>query len=313
MAFYKKWRTKPDSDDELSDDGTTFRTKNGSDNEHINLYLGDFSDDDETIFRTKAGSDNEYIELDLDDVSDDCDDTLASSDYEQVDLDKDDLSDDYIRIANDQIINNWSNRSKNSPDAEEVDLAVADWGPPPPPFDESPTVDIRQFGSPVNKYSNGKIYKIFDKKDAAKFYIGSTCDSLTKRFDEHKAHAKKYVDRKVYAYFNDVGWSRSDIVLLQNYICSSEPELLEREGLFIRKYRAPLNSLKFIAVSADDKSFGYFLKRTRKRTGKSRNHPPRPRNVQPSVVPPSIKTIDEARAAVFALNDLMFKYVMSSK
>ena len=40
-----------------------------------------------------------------------------------------------------------------------------------------------------NRYENGKIYKLIDQ-ESEYFYIGSTCDTLSKRLYRHKAAAK---------------------------------------------------------------------------------------------------------------------------
>ena len=212
-----------------------------------------------------------------------------------------------------------SDDSDSSPRYEEMDLEVAGWEKPPP-FDESLTVDIRLDDAPRNKYSNGKIYKIFDKNDDKQFYIGSTCDPILTRFEEHKRHSKIYTMRKLYAYFNNinVGWDRACIILLQNFKCSTLTELLQREGLFIRKYRAPLNSQKMTFMNDEQKknyskSYNDLGKRKDLRRVAVN---PRRRKFYPKVVyepAKEITTIDEARAEVFALNDLLFKSIMSSK
>ena len=47
-----------------------------------------------------------------------------------------------------------------------------------------------------NRYENTKIYKLIHP-DSGYFYLGSTCDRLSKRLNKHKKDAKIHVDRKV--------------------------------------------------------------------------------------------------------------------
>ena len=56
-----------------------------------------------------------------------------------------------------------------------------------------------------NKYSNGKIYIIFDNTDETYYYIGSTILSLLRRLQYHKySHAKEHPEQKVYKHFNSI-------------------------------------------------------------------------------------------------------------
>ena len=47
----------------------------------------------------------------------------------------------------------------------------------------------------MNRYENGKIYKIVDV-GYNKMYIGSTCESLSKRMERHRASYKHYLKGK---------------------------------------------------------------------------------------------------------------------
>ena len=47
----------------------------------------------------------------------------------------------------------------------------------------------------VNRYENGKIYKITDV-GYNKCYIGSTCESLSKRMERHRKQYKEREDEK---------------------------------------------------------------------------------------------------------------------
>jgi hypothetical protein len=47
------------------------------------------------------------------------------------------------------------------------------------------------YGIGMNRYENGKIYKIVDV-GYNKCYIGSTCESLSKRMERHRKQYKEY-------------------------------------------------------------------------------------------------------------------------
>lgn len=94
----------------------------------------------------------------------------------------------------------------------------------------------------INKYANGKIYKLendWDEFDA--IYVGSTCKLLIQRKTKHDYSAKIYPDRPVYEYFNYFGWENVKIVLLEDFPCANEEELLIREKFWIDKLKPDLN------------------------------------------------------------------------
>ena len=47
----------------------------------------------------------------------------------------------------------------------------------------------------MNKYQNGKIYKIVDV-GYNKCYIGSTCEALSQRMARHRSNYKRYLQGK---------------------------------------------------------------------------------------------------------------------
>ena len=63
-------------------------------------------------------------------------------------------------------------------------------------------------------YANGKIYKLINNIDD-KIYVGSTCETLIQRKNEHKKKAKQK-NFKVYNHLNQVGWGNVDIYLQRN-------------------------------------------------------------------------------------------------
>jgi hypothetical protein len=88
----------------------------------------------------------------------------------------------------------------------------------------------------VNKYQNSKIYTIRSHQTDL-FYIGSTCNSLSKRFNEHKSQnqtsSKKIID-----------YGDAYIELLELFPCNSKIELNKREGELIRFYKDNIVNVK---------------------------------------------------------------------
>jgi hypothetical protein len=85
-------------------------------------------------------------------------------------------------------------------------------------------------------FSKAKIYKITND-DNHDIYIGSTCNTLNKRFSQHKCRTKTE-DRKdypLYKLMNDIGCNRFRIELLENFPCNDKYELSQREGKWIRE------------------------------------------------------------------------------
>ena len=89
----------------------------------------------------------------------------------------------------------------------------------------------------MNRYEKGKIYRITNN-DYNKFYIGSTCESLSQRMANHRRNYNHYLNDKqkystVVSLFNEYGLENCKIELIENYPCNSKEELLKREGYFI--------------------------------------------------------------------------------
>ena len=98
-------------------------------------------------------------------------------------------------------------------------------------------------------YTNGKIYKIVKKDDHTQSYIGSTVVELKLRFQKHKADSKfkpTPFHKKVYG-----KWEEWEIILIENYVCSSKKELTKREGELIRE----LGTLNFEIAGRTPKEY----------------------------------------------------------
>ena len=85
-------------------------------------------------------------------------------------------------------------------------------------------------------YSKGKIYKITNDFND-EIYVGSTCDTLVKRFSNHKKDSKKERTKDItfYKLMNEIGHTRFRIQLIEDYPCEDTYQLRQREGHFIRE------------------------------------------------------------------------------
>ena len=92
----------------------------------------------------------------------------------------------------------------------------------------------------MNKYQNGKIYKIVDV-GYNKCYIGSTCESLSKRMAKHRYTYSNYLKGKKgatirsFILFDEYGIDNCKIELIENFPCLNKDELRKREGNFIKE------------------------------------------------------------------------------
>jgi len=89
----------------------------------------------------------------------------------------------------------------------------------------------------MNKYSNTKIYKIISPH-TDKLYIGSTTQTLKRRFQKHITSYKEYKKGLINGLSSKYIIESKDpsIVLIELYPCCSKKEKFERESFFIRKY-----------------------------------------------------------------------------
>jgi hypothetical protein len=86
-------------------------------------------------------------------------------------------------------------------------------------------------------YQNGKIYTI-RSPSINKYYIGSSCSPLFKRYNKHKSDYTKYQNGSTWlSSFEILKFDDAYIELLENYPCNSKEELLMREGQLIRQYK----------------------------------------------------------------------------
>ena len=85
-------------------------------------------------------------------------------------------------------------------------------------------------------YTNGRIYKILNYIDN-EVYVGSTCQSLSKRMAYHRNDANKPMKqhRLLYTKLMDYGIENFYIELIETYPCENMEELRKREGHYIRE------------------------------------------------------------------------------
>lgn len=77
---------------------------------------------------------------------------------------------------------------------------------------------------------NGRVYKLVG---GGKYYYGSTIRDLAPRFNEHKYSAKKGKQGGCYAYFNEIGWDKVRIELVEEVSCETIRDLQKRENDYI--------------------------------------------------------------------------------
>ena len=91
----------------------------------------------------------------------------------------------------------------------------------------------------MNRYENGKIYKIVDV-GYNKCYIGSTCESLSQRMARHRTVYKNYngggSSRKLnlFLLFDEYGIENCKIELIDKCPCNTREELERMEGIYIK-------------------------------------------------------------------------------
>jgi hypothetical protein len=90
-----------------------------------------------------------------------------------------------------------------------------------------------------NKYKNGKIYTIRFYDDNNLIYVGSTIQSLYKRFADHKKNANyeksKGYNMLLYRKMRETNIEDWYIELYENVPCDNKEQLNKREGEVIRE------------------------------------------------------------------------------
>lgn len=91
----------------------------------------------------------------------------------------------------------------------------------------------------MDRYQNGKIYRIYSKSHPDQQYFGSTIQRLTKRFTKHKSEHRLYkIDgsRKWYSSFQILDYGDAVIELIEDFPCNNRDELNIREDYYIQNF-----------------------------------------------------------------------------
>ena len=80
----------------------------------------------------------------------------------------------------------------------------------------------------INKYQNGKIYKIISKEMPGLVYYGSTIQTLKQRMTKHMNSSNTSCSKALFAY------GTPEIILIEDYPCYSRKELEIEEGKYHR-------------------------------------------------------------------------------
>ena len=86
-------------------------------------------------------------------------------------------------------------------------------------------------------YQNARIYTVRNTIEPELIYIGSTCQSLSKRMAKHRTSVKSSQRNttNLYQKMNELGVENFYIELLHSFPCSSHDELMAEEGRCIRE------------------------------------------------------------------------------
>ena len=92
-------------------------------------------------------------------------------------------------------------------------------------------------------FKNGKIYIVRNTVNDLT-YIGSTCQSLSKRMAQHRRDSKnkQHDTMKLYVSMKELGVNNFYIELLEYCPCNTRGELYKREGECMRNNNSELNS-----------------------------------------------------------------------
>jgi hypothetical protein len=88
-----------------------------------------------------------------------------------------------------------------------------------------------------NKFKNGKIYTIRNRNDETLIYVGSTVQSLYKRFSQHKKDSisTRCENMLIYKKMNETDFNDWYIELFEDCPCERKEILNKREGEIIRQ------------------------------------------------------------------------------
>lgn len=114
----------------------------------------------------------------------------------------------------------------------------------------------------MNRYQNGKIYKICSFSNPELVYFGSTCQLLSKRFAAHKKEIArgKNLTSKVIIDLKD-----AYIVLVEAFPCNSKEELFKREAEYITSNRCVNKSIPYVSPEQQLENMKRYLEKNKER------------------------------------------------
>jgi hypothetical protein len=89
-------------------------------------------------------------------------------------------------------------------------------------------------------FQDSKVYKLVNSVDD-EIYIGSTCQTLTKKKYFHKKNSTRHPNRRVYEHLNRIGWENVRIILIESVQAFNKDQLRAREQHYIDLLRPSLN------------------------------------------------------------------------
>lgn len=93
----------------------------------------------------------------------------------------------------------------------------------------------------INKYENGKLYKIVVGDDT---YVGGTCQKLNQRKARHNWNLAHGLDFKIYKKARERNIDKLELELLENFACRSKRDLNRQEEVWRSLLNATLNERK---------------------------------------------------------------------
>ena len=104
------------------------------------------------------------------------------------------------------------------------------------------------------RYKRGMIYTIRCYSDDTMIYVGSTINTLSKRFNKHKEECKTNKSKiKFHSLIENNDWTDWYIELYEAYPCNNKKELERREGQVIRE----IGTLNKIIAGRTQKEYCY--------------------------------------------------------
>ncbi len=104
-----------------------------------------------------------------------------------------------------------------------------------------------------------KIYKIVNDINDD-IYIGSTKQPLYKRFHDHKQNAKKYPERNLYKFINEIGDNHFRIILIEECEFINREYQNKKEQEFIELLKPVLNKKNVISKKCEHNRLEYTCK-----------------------------------------------------